>query len=140
MNVNLSIFGRPFVKRYTLCYRTFVCPVLSCPVLCVCLSVCLSGYDVGVWWSNGWMDQDEIWHEGRSRSRSQCIRWGPNSPKKGHSPQFSAHAYCGQTAGWIKMPLGTEVGLDPGDIVLHGDPSPPQKGTQQPPLFGPCLL
>jgi len=28
-------------------------------------------------------------------------------PKKGRSPQFSAHVYCGQTAAWIKMPLGT---------------------------------
>jgi len=28
-------------------------------------------------------------------------------------------------AGWIKMPLGTEVGLCPGDIVLDGDPAPP---------------
>jgi len=28
----------------------------------------------------------------------------------------------------------------PGDIVLDGDPAPPRKGTQQPPLFGPCLL
>jgi len=25
---------------------------------------------------------------------------------------------CGQTAGWIKMPLGTKVGLSPGHIVL----------------------
>jgi len=33
-----------------------------------------------------------------------------------------------RTAGWIKMPLGTEVGLGPGDIVLDGDPPPP-KGT-----------
>jgi len=32
-------------------------------------------------------------------------------PQKGRSPQFSAHVYCGQTAAWIKMPLGTEVGL-----------------------------
>ena len=32
------------------------------------------------------------------------------SPKDG--PQFSAHFYCGQTAGWIKMPLGMKVGLD----------------------------
>jgi len=31
--------------------------------------------------------------------------------------------YCGQTVGWIKMPLGTEVGLGPGDIVLDGDPA-----------------
>jgi len=26
-------------------------------------------------------------------------------------PKFSDHVYCGQTAGRIKMPLGTEVGL-----------------------------
>jgi len=32
-------------------------------------------------------------------------------------------------AGWIKMPLGREIGLSPGDIVLDGDPAPlPQKG------------
>jgi len=39
------------------------------------------------------------------------------------------------------MSLGREVGLDPGDIVLDGDPAPlPKKGTQQAPLFGPHLL
>jgi len=48
--------------------------------------------------------------------------------------------YCGQTVGWIKMPLGTEEGLGPGHIVLFGDQLPPRKGAQQPPLFGPCLL
>jgi len=30
----------------------------------------------------------------------------PALPKKGHNPYFSAHVFCGQTAGWIKMPLG----------------------------------
>ena len=63
------LFGRPFVKRFTLCYRTVVVSVLS-----VCLPVTL--------------------------------------------------AYCGQTAGWIKMPLGMEVGLGPGDMVLDGYPVP----------------
>jgi len=48
--------------------------------------------------------------------------------------------YCGQTAGWIKMPLGVEVGLGLGHTVLDRDSAPPQKGEQQPPLFGPCLL
>jgi len=39
-------------------------------------------------------------------------------------------AYCGQTVGWIKMPLGTEVGLGPGDIVSDGDQLPPtERGT-----------
>ena len=38
--------------------------------------------------------------------------------------------YCGQTAGWIKMKLGVELGLDPGHIVLDGDLTPlPQRGT-----------
>jgi len=36
-------------------------------------------------------------------------------------------------AGCIKMPLGMEVGLDPGDFVLNGVPaSPPQKGGRAP--------
>ena len=47
----------------------------------------------------------------------------PSSPKKGQSPQFLAHFYCGQTATCIKMPLGMEVGLSPGDFVLDVDPA-----------------
>ena len=43
--------------------------------------------------------------------------------------------YCGQTVEWIKMSLGMEVGLGPGDIVLDGDPAPPRKGAQQSPTF-----
>ena len=55
------------------------------------------------------------------------------SPRKGHSPQFSAHVCCGQMAAWIKMPLGVGVGLDPDDFVLDGDPAPvPQKGSGAP--------
>jgi len=38
--------------------------------------------------------------------------------------------YCGQTVGWIKMPLGTEVG--PGDILLDGDLAAPRKGHSSP--------
>jgi len=46
--------------------------------------------------------------------------------KMGHSPQFLAHVYCGQMVRWIKMPLGREVGLGSGDIVLDGtNLSPP---------------
>ena len=43
--------------------------------------------------------------------------------------------YCGQTVGWIKTKLGMEVGLGPGDIVLDGDPAPPQRGAQPSPQF-----
>ena len=35
----------------------------------------------------------------------------------GRDPRRSG-VYCGQMAGWIKMPLGTEVGLSADDIVL----------------------
>jgi len=38
-------------------------------------------------------------------------------------------------ATWIKMPLGMEVGLGPGHIVLDGEASIPP-----PQIFGPCLL
>ena len=61
-------------------------------------------------------------------------------PRRGTAAsQFSVLVYCGQTAGWTKMPLGTEVGLGPGDIVLGGDPapapSPLPRGAQQRPHF-----
>jgi len=51
---------------------------------------------------------------------------GPSSPRpKGHSPtQFSVHICCGEMVAWIKMPLGMELGLSPGDFVLHEDPAP----------------
>jgi len=48
---------------------------------------------------------------------------------------------CGQTAGWIKMPLGKEVTLGPGDIVLNGDPAPLERGTvPPPPTFRPMSI
>jgi len=117
--------GPPFEKRFALCYRIVVCP--SCPVC-----------DVGVLSLNGWMDQVETWRAGRPRPTPHGVRWGPAPlPQRGTvPPQFSA-----QTAGWIKMPLGTKVGLGPGHIVLEGDPAP-QTGAQQP-IFGPrqlCLV
>ena len=58
--------------------------------------------------------------------------------KKWHSPQFSAHAYCGQTAGWIKVLFGTEVNIGPGDVVLDGVPAPPKRDTA--PSFWPMSI
>ena len=77
-------------------------------------------------WSNGWMHQDATWYGVRPQSRGFCVRWGTSSPsaKREKSPQFPAHVYCSQTAAWIKMPLGMEVGLGPGHIVLDGDLAP----------------
>ena len=75
------------------------------------------------------MDQDETWQAGRPQPWPHCVRWGPSSSprERGHSPQFSAHACYGEMAGWIKMPISMEVGLGPGDFVLHGNPAPPQR-------------
>ena len=65
----------------------------------------------------------------------------PPPQKGGGAPEFSAHVYCGPTAGWIQMALGTDVGLGPGHIVLDGDPAPlPKKAAQPPSIFGPFLL
>jgi len=57
-------------------------------------------------------------------------------------------------AAWIKMLLGMELGLGPGDFVLDGEPTPlpqkghivvdgvpaPSKGAQQPPSFRPMSI
>ena len=84
-------------------------------------------------WPNGCINHDAIWYGGRPWPRQHCARWGPSfrSPKRGHSPppQFSAHVCCGQTDGWIKMPIGTMVCLGPGNFALDVDPAPPPRGT-----------
>ena len=57
-------------------------------------------------------------------------------PQRGTAhPQFSAHIYCGQMTAWIKMSLGMELGLGPGDFfVLNGEAAaPPQVGRSPPP-------
>jgi len=80
----------------------------------------------------------------RYASAQATLCWmGTHSPlQKGHSgPHFSADVYCGQMAGCIRIPLRTEVGLGPGDIVLDGNPAPPhRKRHSLSSLFGRCLL
>ena len=46
----------------------------------------------------------------------------------------------GQTLGWIKMPLGTEVGLGPDDIMLDEDPAPHSERGTAAPTFRPTFL
>jgi len=83
---------------------------------------------------NCWMDQGDTCHGGGPWSRPHCARWGHSCPppKKGQSPQFLAHVYCGQTAGWIKTSLGTEVDLGPGHFVLGGFQAIGERGTAAP--------
>ena len=64
----------------------------------------------------------------------------PPTPKGATHP-ISAHVYCGQTAAWIKMPLGTEVGLGLRSTVFDVDTATLRKKAHSPhPIFGPCIL
>ena len=84
------------------------------------------------------MDQDATWYGGKPRPSEAyatlCSIWTQLPPKKGTliPTQFLAHVYSGQMAGWIKMTLGTEVGLGPGDIVLNRDPATPKEMGHSP--------
>jgi len=81
------------------------------------------------------MHQDATWYGGRPQPRRLCVRWGPSyHQKKGHThpTQFLAHVYCGQTAGWMKTPLGTEMDLGPGHVILDGFPAIRERGTSAP--------
>jgi len=42
-------------------------------------------------------------------------------PQEGDRATIFGRCLLWQTAEWIKMPLGTELGLGPGDIVLDGN-------------------
>ena len=63
----------------------------------------------------------------------------PPEKRHAHPTHYLAHVYCGQTARWMKTPLGAEVDLGPGHIVLDGVPAP-AKGAQQPPSFRPMSI
>jgi len=55
-------------------------------------------------------------------------------PEKGHThpTQILAHVYYGQTSGWMKTPLGTEVDIGPDHSVLDGVPAVRERGTTAP--------
>jgi len=51
------------------------------------------------------------------------------TPKEAVQPPIFGPCLLWPLAGWIKMPLGSEVGLGPGHVLLDGDPAPhPRKG------------
>jgi len=118
------LFQRPFVKWFT--YAIYVC-----------LSVCAAS-DVGVLWPNGCMHQVWCHLVWVGLGPGHIVLHGDPAPplKRGTAAsQFSANVSCGQTAGWIKMPLGREVNVGPGDIVLDGDPAPPPESSTAAHLF-----
>jgi len=68
----------------------------------------------------------------------------PPPAKVGRAPNFWPYllwpngwmnqdaTWYGQTAGCVKMPLGMELGLSPGEFVLNRDPDPSPKRGQNP--------
>jgi len=48
--------------------------------------------------------------------------------------------YCVQTLGWIRMPLGMVVGLNPGHIVFDRDPALPHTKGRSTPTFRPMSI
>ena len=61
-------------------------------------------------------------------------------PQRGTTPNFRPISVA---AKWIKMSLGMELGLGPGDFVLDGDPVAPSSkggGEADPPNFRPMFI
>ena len=122
------------LQRFALCYRTVVLSV--CPI---CLSVTLVysgqtveqikmklGMQVGLGYGHSHTALDVDPATSTETGTAACVRI------------IRVHVYCGQTASWIKMKLGMEVGLGLRQIVSNGDPAPIPKGAQ-PQIFGHVL-
>ena len=102
------VCGRPFVKRFALCYQTVVC-LSVLPVLSVTFVHCAKTF------GRIKMKLGRLVGLGHGHIVSDGDPAPP--PPKGHIPQSSAYICCGQMAAWIKMPLSMELGLGPGDFV-----------------------
>ena len=50
---------------------------------------------------------------------------GDPAPQKGHSPPVFGPRWLWPNVGYIRIPLGTEVGFGSSDIVLDGDLATP---------------
>ena len=113
------IFGRPFVKRFALCYRSVVC------------SVCLSVTLVYCGQMAEWIKMP-LGTEVRLSPAHTVLDGDPAPPpkKRGHSPPIFGpcllrpNSWIEQDATWYR----TGVGFGPGDIALDGDPASPKKG------------
>jgi len=124
-----TVIGRPFVKRFALCYRIVVCVAV--------LSVC----NVGVW-SNGWMNQDETWHAGIGLGPSHTVLDG--DPALPSSPQFLAHVCYGAMSVMAKGLDGSRCHLLGRQISVLATlcymGTQPTAQWDTGPIFGPCVL
>ena len=124
----IYIFGRPFLKRFALSYRTAVCPV--------CLSVSLLYCSQTV----GWIKMKLGMRVGLGPGHIVLDGDLAPLPKKGAQPPIFGSCLLWPN-GWVDQD-GTWHGgcLGSGHIVLDGHSAPLPKKGAQPPIFGPCLL
>ena len=130
------MFGRPFVKRFTVCYQTIVSPVLSClSVLSVTLVYC--GQTVGR------IKMKLGMQVGLSPGHIVLV-WDPAPPPpKGHSPLIFG-PYLFWPNGCMDQDA-TRHGARPRSrrLCVRWEPRSalPKRGAKpRPQIFGPCLL
>jgi len=81
--------------------------------------------------------QDDTWYGGRPQPRPHCVRWGPSSQQKGHSPRPIFGPCLLWPNGWMDQDATWYGGKPrPTPHCVSWDPaSPPQKNGVQPPIF-----
>ena len=114
------VFGRPFVKRFALCYRTIV--------LSVTLVYC--GQTVG------WIKM-KLGRQVRLRPGHIVLDGDPAPPhQKGSGvPNFRPISIVAKRLNTSRWHL-----LWPRRLCFRWGPSPLHKNGRSPPIFGPCLL
>jgi len=74
------------------------------------------------------MHQDATWYEGIGLGLGEFVFDGKPSEERAHPPPPNFWP----TSGWMKTPLGTDVDLGPGYIVLDVVPAAHERGTAAP--------
>jgi len=130
----ILVFGRPFVKRFAVCYRSVVC--LSC-LSCLSVTLVYCGQTVG------WIKM-KLGAQIGLGSGHIVLDGDPAPPSpKGHSPHPIFGSYLLRPNGCVDQDAtGMELGLGPGDIVLDGDLAPPSQKVVEtlPPNFRPMFI
>jgi len=106
-------------------------PLLSATVGPICPVLSVTLVYVGVFWLNGWTDQDRTWHAGKPRSRPHCVRWEPNSTQKWHSPPIFGMCKLWTNSGMDQDATWYGGRPQPRRLCVRWGPSspPPKRGT-----------
>ena len=98
-----------WARRCIECYPVFgrLLPVMVRPMLRDRCPVCPCVCNVGILWSNGWLDQDTTWYGGRLRPRRHCVRWRLIPASKGVSqpPTFLSMSIVAKRLGGSRCHL-----------------------------------